>query len=77
MMTFMRTIIELPARQVGALSRLCREEKISRAEAIRRAVDKLIEERQPADPDAAFGAWRHQKLRSRQLVERLRAEWKR
>jgi len=37
----MRTIIELPDAQLESLSRLCRREKISRAEAIRRAVDKM------------------------------------
>jgi metal-responsive CopG/Arc/MetJ family transcriptional regulator len=77
MMTVMRTIIELPGRQVDALSRLCREQGISRAEAIRRAVDRLLEESKPTHPDAGFGAWRDKKSGSRSLVERLRAEWRR
>ena len=46
MMTFcddvMRTIVEIPESQLKGLSRLCRRERISRAEAIRRAVAKLL-----------------------------------
>jgi polyphosphate kinase len=46
MMTYyddaVRTIIELPEDQLGALDGICRRESISRAEAIRRAVDLLV-----------------------------------
>ncbi|MGA2052016.1 MAG: ribbon-helix-helix domain-containing protein [Opitutales bacterium] len=74
----MRTIVELPAEQLRGLSALCRREKISRAEAIRRAVSSLLEE-QKADDDGlpmAFGLWKGRTPDSRQYVEQLRKEWR-
>ncbi len=38
----MRTIVDLPDEQVEALAELCEREKISRAEAIRRAVAAML-----------------------------------
>ncbi|MCF3649571.1 CopG family transcriptional regulator [Synoicihabitans lomoniglobus] len=72
----MRTIIELPDDQVTALAELCDREKISRAEAIRRAVDVMLTEKQVLSRDAAFGAWA-QRGDSRTAVDGLREEWNR
>jgi metal-responsive CopG/Arc/MetJ family transcriptional regulator len=71
----MRTIIELPDGQLDALSALCRKERISRAEAIRRAVGRLLEEKKTGAADEAFGVWKHKKLNARKHVEKMRAEW--
>lgn len=75
----MRTIVELPDTQLKALARLCRKEGISRAEAIRRAVDKLVGSDQASDEQedlrAAFGLWRGRQPNGRAYVENLRAEW--
>ena len=75
----MRTIIELPDAQVKALARFCRREGVSRAEAIRRAVDKLVagDEMAEAQQDlqAGFGLWRGRRTDGRRYVETLRAEW--
>ena len=75
----MRTIVELPDAQVKALARLCRKEGISRAEAVRRAVDKLLASQQTTDTQeslrAAFGLWRGRRPGGRGYVEALRAEW--
>ena len=71
----MRTIIDLTEEQVGALARLCEEQKISRAEAVRRAVDRLTGDRAAAPKEIGFGLWKHKRLDSRKHVERLRAEW--
>jgi Ribbon-helix-helix protein, copG family len=38
----MRTIVDLPQEQIRKLTLFCRREKISRAEAVRRAVDRLL-----------------------------------
>jgi metal-responsive CopG/Arc/MetJ family transcriptional regulator len=74
----MRTIVELPGEQLRGLSALCRREKISRAEAVRRAVDKLLDEQKPVDDGlaAAFGMWKGRHTNSRRYVEQLREEWK-
>ena len=72
----MRTIVDLPDEQIGALARLCEEQKISRAEAVRRAVGQLIKETASKRKDVGFGIWRHKRLDGRKYVEKLRSEWR-
>jgi len=71
----MRTIIDLPKEQVQVLASLCEKEKISRAEAIRRAVSKLLAEASVHSLESAFGIWKHKKPSYRQHLQRLRSEW--
>ena len=71
----MRTIVDLPKAQIEALEKLCRKQKISRAEAVRRAVDGLLKACQSPAADVGFGLWRGKSVRARQLVDRLRSEW--
>jgi len=70
----MRTIIDLPEKQVAALGDFCEWEKISRAEAIRLAVDSLLATQLRVDRASAFGAWAPGGD-SRAAVEALRSEW--
>jgi len=72
----MRTIIDLPDHQVTALAELCEREHISRAEAIRRALDAMLNEKQAVARDATFGAWAP-RGDSRSTVKALREEWAR
>ncbi len=72
----MRTIIDLPDHQVAALAELCEREKISRAEAIRRALEGMLAAEQAQTREAAFGAWAPRR-NSRKLVDKLRHEWSR
>ena len=74
----MRTIIELPEKQLEALTRLSRSRKVSRAEIIRQAVDGYLQLNAPSLEDA-FGIWRDQsKLRDGLTLQRkLRGEWER
>jgi len=73
----MRTIVELPGAQLRGLTALCRREKISRAEAVRRAVGKLLDEEKPGEDGlaAAFGLWKGRRTHARRYVEQLREEW--
>jgi len=73
----MRTIIDLPEEQVRALTEWCKVEKISKAEAVRRAVAGLLANQQQSGREKAFGAWRKKDLDSRSWVENLRQEWER
>ncbi len=75
MISFMRTIVDLPKEQLGALARLCAEQKISRAEAVRRAVDRLIKDNAADQKDFGFGIWKHKRITSRKFVEKIRSEW--
>ena len=71
-----RTIIDLPVDQLDALDGICRRESISRAEAIRRAVDLLVRDRAAGASHTAFGLWRGSKaLDGLTYQERLRGEW--
>ena len=70
----MRTIIDLPSQQLAALGAFCERERISRAEAIRRALDAWLASRLPAERVSAFGAWERGED-SRKIVDDLRAEW--
>jgi hypothetical protein len=71
----MRTIIDLPESQLTALGKLCATERISRAEAVRRAVDRLLADSTPSDPGPAFGLWKKKGVNSRKFVDKIRREW--
>jgi metal-responsive CopG/Arc/MetJ family transcriptional regulator len=70
----MRTIIDLPDPQLAELDELCKRKKISRAEAVRRAVDAMLTEQRIDKREASFGAWQP-RGDSRTLVDSLRGEW--
>lgn len=70
----MRTIVDLPEKQVAGLSKFCARENISRAEAIRRAVEILLSSQKGADRATTFGAWAR-RGDSRKVVDALRGEW--
>jgi hypothetical protein len=74
----MRTIIDLPDRQVEELERLGRSRKLSRAELIRQAVERYLQENVPAR-DEAFGLWKRAGARRDGLTlqRQLRKEWER
>ena len=71
----MRTIIDLPEDQVTRLAALCRRERLSRAEAVRRAVAAYLDAQSAADHDEAFGMWRGRNLDGLAYERNLRDEW--
>ncbi len=72
----MRTIIDLPEEDLEALKKICRREKISRAEAVRRAVRVYLHARMPSAGEDAFGLWRDRDdVEAREYEDRLRDEW--
>jgi len=71
----MRTIVDIPDDQLRALARLCEQQKISRAEAVRRALDRLLEEASLGSKEKAFGIWKHKRMNSRKFIDELRSEW--
>ena len=72
----MRTIVDLPQEQVRKLALVCRREKISRAEAVRRALDRFLQSSSVRDLRSFFGASKTRGNVSRH-VARLRREWSR
>lgn len=78
MISFMRTIVDLPEDQIEALDELCRREKISRAEAVRRAVAQFLPKGATDWRNhPAVGIWKNRRTDSREYVRRLRKEWDR
>ncbi len=73
----MRTIVDLTEEQLKSLAALCAAKGISRAEAVRRAVTRLLAEEQRPDRARAFGAWKRQASDGAGAVRRLRDEWER
>ncbi len=71
----MRTIIEMPEAQLRALAELCQREKISRAEAIRRAVADYAGRKRVDGAEQAFGLWRRRRVDGLAYERRLRREW--
>jgi len=71
----MRTIVDLPEVQLGALDRFCRREGISRAEAVRRAVATYIRRERDAKTDPAFGLWRDRAIDGLAYERELRRDW--
>jgi len=84
----MRTLIDVPERQLKELETICAALKLSRAEAVRQAVAAFIEQNRPSR-DAAFGLWKGQSIRlpgesakagllpedGLAYQEKLRSEW--
>jgi hypothetical protein len=70
-----RTIIDVTDRQLDALDAWCRRDGISRAEAIRRAIDAHLAAASAAARPAAFGIWRDQAEDGLAYERRRRAEW--
>ena len=76
----MRTIVDLPEEQIAALDSYCEEEKVSRAEAVRRAVSEFVPikpkgKKRSIKDDPGFGSWKHLKIDGLEFQEKMRAEW--
>ena len=70
----MRMTISLPDEQAERLKALCRNEGISRAEAVRRAVDRYLEHHRRRED--VFGMWRERVTEGSASERRLREEWR-
>jgi len=73
----MRTIVDIPKPALEILTELSRQDNISRAEAIRRAINLYIKAKHGEEKGEAFGLWRSRATDGRQYEDRLRDEWER
>ena len=71
----MRTTISLPDEQAERLAEVCRNQGISRAEAVRRALARYLEEHRPPHQQDVFGIWRGRHPDGLAYERRLRGEW--
>jgi hypothetical protein len=79
----MRTIIDLTDEQVARLARLCERKGISRAEAVRRGVELVLDCEEAEEEEferalqAAFGSWKGYGIDGLEYQRAIRAEWDR
>jgi len=76
----MRTIITISDKDAELLSEICRREKISRAEAIRRAITgytKQFQKIHEGAAETAFGILAGQVPEALEYEDKLRKEWER
>ena len=71
----MRTIVDLPEKQIEALKQMSEASRSSRAELVRRAIDEFLAHHLPAQDDEAFGIWRERKTDGLDYQDRMRDEW--
>lgn len=71
----MRTIIDITDEQQKALGAFCARENISRAEAVRRAVDAYLRQEAAGEMDEAFGLWKGRGVDALGYERKLRDEW--
>ncbi|MEX0732463.1 MAG: CopG family transcriptional regulator [Aquisalimonadaceae bacterium] len=72
----MRTIIDLPEKDLRAIKAFAKRERISQAEALRRAVRCYLEAVRGEPIEAAFGLWAGREG-GLAYQRALRAEWER
>jgi metal-responsive CopG/Arc/MetJ family transcriptional regulator len=70
----MRTLVDLPERELEQLTALSRSRKTSRAELIRQAVAGYLAENKAGVEDS-FGLWKGRVEDGLKYQERLREEW--
>ena len=76
-MRIMRTIVDIPEKDLAALRRIQQRRAASRATLIREAVAALIsnEEQQPFSDKPAFGLWRDRGKDGIAYQQDARSEW--
>lgn len=70
----MRTLVDLPERQLKQLTALSRSRKTSRAELIRQAVAGYLAQNRAGIEDS-FGLWKNRGVDGLEFQETLREEW--
>jgi uncharacterized protein YegL len=53
----MRALVDIPEHQVEELRAICAARRLSRAEAVRQALDMFVQQNRPAREEA-FGLWK-------------------
>lgn len=70
----MRTLVDIPDKQIEDLTIICETKKVSRSELIRQAISYYIEKNKPSAVDA-FGVWKNRNIDGLAYQEQVRSEW--
>lgn len=75
MMSYMRTIIDIPNSLVKSLDRIGAANNHSRAALIREAISDFLRTKSLSQAESAFGLWKHRKMDGLHYQNDLRKEW--
>lgn len=70
----MRTLIDIPDRQVEDLAAICAAKRLPRTEVIRQAIAAYIAIQKPPATEA-FGLWGDKAIDGLEYQTKIRAEW--
>jgi hypothetical protein len=70
----MRTLVDIPDRQIDDLAAICAASKLPRAEVIRQAIAAYIATHK-APVGSAFGLWSERAIDGVKYQKTLRSEW--
>jgi metal-responsive CopG/Arc/MetJ family transcriptional regulator len=73
----MRTLVDIPDSLLEEVDDVARREKLSRAEAVRRAIREYVAQRRGGRADAAFGIWKSRQVDGLDYENSVRGEWDR
>jgi metal-responsive CopG/Arc/MetJ family transcriptional regulator len=71
----MRILIDIGDSELGALDRLAKTEKVSRASLVRKAIGDFVDKHNRKGEGDAFGLWREQAIDGVAYQEKIRSEW--
>lgn len=75
MMSFMRTVIDVPDALIKSLDRVSGAEQRSRAALIREAIAEFLRLKSVPEAEAAFGLWKQRRRDGVLYQNDLRDEW--
>lgn len=75
MLSFMRTVIDVPEKLIESLDRVSDAEQRSRAALIREAIAEFLRKKSGPSAEAAFGLWKDRKIDGVRFQDDLRGEW--
>ncbi len=71
----MRTLVDIPDKQLHELVEICKQEKRSRAAVVREAIAVYITEHRSKKSVDAFGLWGKKKIDGLKYQRKIRSEW--
>ena len=73
----MRTLVDIPDRELHALDSLSKSRSVSRAELVRQAIKAFIDVNRAESKRDGFGLWANKKRDGLKYQQEIRNEWDR
>jgi len=71
----MRTLIDIPEKDLSLLNRVSERQGVSRAEVVRQAIAAYLEPHKHAEKVEGFGLWSDHPVDGLEYQEKIRSEW--